>query len=139
MKKIVLFFIIISLSIVGIFWVGIVHAEDTGDVKKEIATKVPEKIPGVRCDDPEKPGWYYTCYTPVGMWVFYEMMSGMIKWLTGIALLAGVLFIVINGFMLMGWEEPAEVKKRITKWIAWLILLLMSSYILSIIAPWVYK
>lgn len=70
-------------------------------------------------------------------------MWAIIKYITFLVSLAWVLFIVINGIMLSMWGIDSSVKedakKRITRTIWGLILLLMSSVVLYVVAPWVYE
>lgn len=82
----------------------------------------------------------YTCTIQPWMTTVQMILWQIIKWLTAIAALAWVLFIVVNGILLsMHWWEKEKIKTRITTTITWLILLLLSWVILSVIAPWVYK
>ena len=70
-------------------------------------------------------------------------MWGIIKWFTYIAAIGAVLFIVINGIMysMSGIDQSMkdEAKKRITKTLLWLVVLLLSWVILNLVAPWIYK
>jgi uncharacterized membrane protein YsdA (DUF1294 family) len=71
-----------------------------------------------------------------------EVLNKMIKYWTLIAALTWVLFIVINWIAISAsgvdsWAKEAA-KWRIIQTILWLILLLLTGTILSIIAPWVY-
>ncbi len=86
---------------------------------------------------------YYWCIVPKWMnWVM-TFFGQLIKYFTFIATLAGVLYIVVNGILLstswFGWSSKDEVKKRISKTITWLIILLTSWFILATLFPWIYK
>ncbi len=105
-----------------------------------IQVEVTERVPWANCS------WSqgnYTCNVPSWFsavtWIFAEM----IKYLTFIALLGSVLFIVINGIMYsMAWMDDglkASAKERIKKTLIGLMLLLMSGWILNTLAPWVYR
>ncbi len=67
----------------------------------------------------------------------------MIKYAAFIAWLLWVMFIVYNGILYsMWWADEnlkAKSKERIVKTLIWLIVLLMSWYILQFLAPWIYK
>jgi len=84
----------------------------------------------------------YICNVPKWINWFEVIVSGLIKYITFIASLAWVLFIVVNWIMYsMWWADDSlktESKKRIVQTLIWLILLLMSWVILKIVAPWVY-
>lgn len=130
MKKIILLCIILF----SIFWSNHIYAA-TGDVTN-IKVQVSEKIPWADCTGGNGK---YTCNVKPWFSSVQSMIGWIIKWITAIAALSWVLFIVINGILLSTGSEPAEVKKRIIKWITGLILLLLSGVILNMIAPWVYK
>ena len=67
----------------------------------------------------------------------------MIKYLTFIVALVGVLMLVVSGiqYSLAGAQDGAvkEAKGRVTKVISGLTLLFMIGLILNSVAPWVYK
>lgn len=71
-----------------------------------------------------------------------NIIGEMIKYATFLAGLAGVLFIVVNGILysMSGMDAgmKEEAKKRITKTLLGLIVLLLSGFILNAIAPWIY-
>ena len=109
-----------------------------------ITVKVTEKIPWAGCVlDTESSKWdskIYKCTIQPWFSTIQIMIGQIVKWFTAIAALAWVLFIVINGIMLsMNGGEKEKIKGRITQSITWLILLLLSWLILSVIAPWVYR
>lgn len=114
---------------------------------KTVEVKVSEKVPWANCVEEKSwtwasqtPTWYYICTIPTWFDSVQSMIWEIIKWITAIAALWWVLFIVINWILLsMWWDWADEIKKRIKKTIIWLILLLLSWLILSIIAPWVYR
>lgn len=142
MKSIALFFWIL-LS----FWITVSFADTTNwqpnsstEEPTEIIVKVTEKIPWGNCGEKDAKTGLYECKVKPGFKSVQAILWNIIKWITAIAALAGVLFIVINGIMLsMGWSGTDEVKKRIIKAIVGLILVLLSWLILNMIAPWVYK
>lgn len=138
MKSISLFFLVLFS-----FWISNSFADTNGEQKQsEIIVKVTEKIPGWNCELIQSwtGAWLYECKVKPGFKSVQSILWNIIKWITAIAALAGVLFIVINGIMLsMGWSGTDEVKKRIVKAIIGLILVLLSGLILNMIAPWVYK
>lgn len=129
LKKIFLsFFIIISL----LFSVWQAEA---------IKVTVTEKIPWV-CGE-KQPNWNYICDVKVWFeWVLLLMWT-LIKYFTFLAALGWVLFIVVNGIQYSMWwvdqKFKSQSKENIVKTLIWLILLLLSWFILNIIAPWVYK
>ncbi len=141
MKKIINFFV---LSLVFLcFYPNFSYWESW----KTIEVKVSEKVPWANCVEEksgswseQSPTWYYICTIQTWFDSVQTMVWEIIKWITALAALGGVLFIVINWMLLsMWWDWADEIKKRIKKTIIWLILLLLSWLILSIIAPWVYK
>jgi len=81
---------------------------------------------------------------PVKKWVasFTDILGTIIRYITFLVGLAGVLYIIINGILYsMGWVEQGmkdEAKKRIVQGIIGIVLLLLSGFILNLIAPWVY-
>ena len=136
--------------------------DKTVTAEDAIKVRVTEKIPGANCGrhihgdssvavtqdtvnrvDPEATGSYtYECEVKKGFWQITLMLGNMIKYFTFIASLWGVLFIVINGILYSmggidsGWKD--EAKKRITKTLIGLAILLLSWVILNAIAPWIY-
>ena len=112
-----------------------------------LSTKVPWAV-CVWLDSSKNQTWaenivYYWCVVPKWMnWVML-FFGQLIKYFTFIATLAGVLYIVVNGILLstswFGWSSKDEVKKRISKTITWLIILLTSWFILATLFPWIYK
>ncbi len=141
-------FLLIFITIFSIFWTFLVVNWASWDIE----VVVTEKIPWANCSEEmsspvwanwpqqSKPTWNYKCIITPWFWTIQMMIWWIIKWVTALAALTWVLFIVINWIMLSmhGWEAT-KIKDRITKTIIWLILLLLSWVILSIIAPWVYK
>lgn len=132
MKKLIIGFIIL-LS----FWalsLNITYAET-------ITVTTTEKVPWANCiENKEKNG--YTCTMESGTdWVL-KLLSGMIKYMTYIVWIIGVLFIVYNGILYtMSWMDEnlkSDAKKRIIWTILWLVVLFLSWPILKIIAPWIY-
>ena len=84
----------------------------------------------------------YVCNIPKWISWFQFVMSWLIKYLTFIAWIGAVLFIVVNWILYsMSWMDDslkADAKKRIVKTLIWLSLLLLSWLLLHVIAPWVY-
>jgi hypothetical protein len=109
-----------------------------------ITVTVTEFIPGAWCWEGKwEPGnLKYECTVEPWFWSITAMMWEIIKYFTYIAALWAVLFIVINGILysMSGMDAGMkdEAKKRISKPLIWLIVLLLSWVILNIIAPWVY-
>jgi len=144
MPKILSFFVL-SLTVLS-FWFAInnVSANDTEGIK----ITVTEKIPGAWCTPKTYREWSttdvatYECNVKKGFWQITLMLGNIIKYFTFIAGLWGVLFIVINGILYSmggidsGWKD--EAKKRITKTLIGLAILLLSWVILNAIAPWIY-
>lgn len=137
MKK-AIFLILIILSFFPIFSV---NWED------DIQVKVTEYIPwaGCVCNQSSiatKSCIQYTCTIKPWFTTIQEMIWKIIKWIAAIATLSWVLFIVINWMRLSMWGMDSgakeDAKKFISKTIIWLILLLLSWVILSVIAPWIY-
>ena len=106
----------------------------------EINIIVMEKVPWAGCtwEDP----WPYTCTVKKWFWSVVIMLWQMIKYFTFIAWLVWVLYLVINWIMYsMWWMDPwmkDKAKEWIKKTLIWLIILLLSWFILNIIAPWIY-
>lgn len=150
MKLFLKIFLILSLIFTNIF----VYAD--GDDKTQNGTwvtfKTTEKMPWMDCKESSGDSvnqwetWWVTVYEcEVQPWMksLMDMIAGMIKYFTYITLISAVLFIVINGIMYsMSWMDSSmkdEAKKRITKTIGWIILLLLSGYLLNMFFPWIYK
>jgi lysylphosphatidylglycerol synthetase-like protein (DUF2156 family) len=84
-----------------------------------------------------------SCNVPNWVSWFEIVLTWIIKFITFIASLAWVLFIVVNGILYsMSWVDESlksDSKKRIMKTLSWIVVLLLSWVILHILAPWVYK
>ena len=118
-----------------------------------IAVPVTEKIPWMDCvwttwwkewaSCEWGAGCVIKCQVPKGSGAVLKLMGVLIKYVTFLAGLGWVLFIVVNGILLsmsgLEWSAKWEIKKRITNTIIGLILLLLSWVILNVVAPWVYK
>lgn len=105
-----------------------------------VTVKVTEKIPGAGCGEKDKKTGLYTCTVQPWFKTIQIMIGQIVKWFTAVAALSGVLFIVVNGILLsMDPDNKEKAKGRIKQTLSWLILLLLSGVILSIIAPWVYR
>ena len=94
--------------------------------------------------DQEKKTWLlYKCTVKRWMKWFAEMIWKIVQNATFIVLLFWVLFLVVNWVLYAMWWLNPEFRTRskdlIIKTILWIILLLLSWYILVWLAPWVYK
>lgn len=119
-----------------------------------LKVRVTEKVPWADCNPVTKSGssepitlsdWnpVYECTIERWFWTVKSTIWQIIKYLTYITWLAGVLYIIINGIMLsMSWLEQSmkdTAKKNIKKVLIWLLLLLLSWVFLNMIAPWIYQ
>ena len=156
MKKI-LSLLTLSLILIS-FWLVVQqsHADDTPPTTSAdswaITVVTTAEIPGANCEWPNyredsdgnkiKNTATWNCKVEKGFGQITLMLGNMIKYFTFIAGLWGVLFIVINGILYSmggidsGWKD--EAKKRITKTLIGLAILLLSWVILNAIAPWIY-
>ncbi len=143
MKLFLKIFLLLSI-LFSFYWV---HADWEDDTKVIITTT--EKLPWMDCGEPTITSKWttaevkvYECEVKKWFWSIMTMISWMIKYFTYIAMISAVLFIVVNGIMYsMSWVDSGmkdEAKKRITKTLIWIILLLLSWYILSLFFPWIY-
>ncbi len=145
MKKIALIFLILFS------FTNISFAE--GDSKWPVEVRVLEKVPWANCSK-EEGSWepdenwtmkptVWVCEVGRWTWQVVSMLWDIIKYFTFIAGLLWILFIVYSGILYsMWWADEAlktTAKERIVKTIIGLIILLMSWYILQLLAPWVYK
>ncbi len=132
MKKLIIKFLLI-LSILTPF----LYIQQTNAIKVNTIISLSPMIN--ECKGGEKP------YCEFGSWTeaIMKLLGGIIKYITFIVWLLAVLFIVVNGIMYsMGWMDQSmkeEAKKRITKTLIGIIILLMTWTILKLIAPWIYK
>ncbi len=146
MKKIILAILILFS------FTNITFAE--GDEESSyVIVRVTEKVPWVSCplqEDAwkERADWtivpmIYECSVP--RWVYWVtvMLWNIIKYATFITGLLWVMFLVYSWVMYSMWWAndgfKTAAKERIWKTVWWLILLLLSWYILQFVAPWVYK
>ena len=136
MKKIILFLITL---VIPFLWMNSTFAE--WEIEVTISTDFSSVLPWTCL--PKNDNWDYICTVPKWVNWFNIIMAGLIKYITFIASLAWVLFIVVNWIMYsMWWADDSlktESKKRIIQTLIWLIMLLMSWVILKIVAPWVYS
>ena len=137
-KKLLLLIIIISLTL---FSINNTYAEEeSNNIEVTISSDFSAILPGV-CF-PKNWDWDYVCSVPKWVNWFQIVMAWLIKYITFIASLAWVLFIVVNWILYsMWWADDSlktESKKRIMKTLMGIILLLLSWAILHIIAPWIY-
>lgn len=123
------------------------------EVKNTVITT--EKVPWASCvpemswntswawPQQPKPTGKYECTVWRNFSSVMMFFWDFIKYATFLVWLAWVLFIVINWILYSMWGADdslkTEAKKKITKTIVWLIVLLLSWIILNLIAPWVYK
>ena len=137
MKKFVIFLAIFFISFI---WINNTYAEwETIEVR--ISADFSTVLPWLCL--PKNDDGYYICNVPKWVSWFEIVVASLIKYITFIAALAWVLFIVVNWILYsMWWADDSlktESKKRIVQTLTWLIMLLMSWVILHIIAPWVYS
>lgn len=122
-------------------------AEDyCSNLENPITVTVTEEIPWACCTEAEwstEKNPKYDCKIAKWFWSVVYMIWEIIKYFTFLAGLWAVLFIVVNGILYsMSWVDQSmkdDAKKRITKTLVWLIVLLLSWVILNLIAPWIYK
>ncbi len=142
MKKIIL---ILSILIISFIWINNTFAEDapwdSNVVEIVISADFSPVLPWI-CYTENSDG-EYICAVPKWVTWFQIVMWWFIKYLTFIASLAWVLFIVVNWILYsMSWMEDSmktDAKNRIMKTLMWIIVLLLSWVILHLIAPWVYR
>ena len=77
------------------------------------------------------------------MTAFQKIIGSIIKWFVYIIMLLGVLAIVGAGIMMAFGSDSEEYTKKAKGWamniIIGLIILFTFSYILKLIAPWIYQ
>jgi hypothetical protein len=85
----------------------------------------------------------YECTIESGFGSVMLIFKGLIKYVTFITALVGVLMLVVSGiqYSISGADKDAagHAKTRIQKVIAGLILLFLIGFILNSVAPWVYR
>lgn len=85
----------------------------------------------------------YSCEVTSGMTAFQGIMGTLIKWFIYIIMLLGVLAIVGAGIMMAFGSDSEEYTKKAKGWamniIIWLVILFTFSYILKLLAPWIYQ
>lgn len=100
-------------------------------------------VPWVSCWPQDQETWEVECLVQPGFWSVQSVIGAMIRYFSYLALLWAVLFIIINGitYSMAGLNDglKATAKDRIMKTLMWLILLLLSWFILNTVAPWVYR
>ena len=137
MIKKILFLIIAFISIIPFTNVYAGTTEDNW-----IEVEVTEAIPWAGCSTTKNENWKYTCTVQKGFWTVISMLWNIIEYLTFIAWLWSILYLIINWIIYsMSWliGSKDEAKKRITDNLLWIILLLLSWPILFIVAPWIYQ
>jgi hypothetical protein len=86
---------------------------------------------------------WYECEIGTWFWAVTGIFQWLLKYVTFIAALWAVLFIVVNGILysMAGLDEhlKSDAKQKIWMMLGGIILLLLSWVVLNIIAPWVYK
>ena len=136
MKKKILLLLIISISF---FWINNTFAEEfiTVKISADFYSILPDNCLPINTD------LDYICTVPKWINWFNIVMAWLIKYVTFIASLAWVLFIVVNWILYsMGWADDSlktDAKKRIMQTLIWIIILLMSWVILHVLAPWIYN
>jgi len=141
MKSKILKILLLLFIIISFFWISNTYAAGE-TIEVTITTDFSSILPNGICL-PKNDDWDYICKVPKWVSWFEIVVSWWIKYITFIASLAWVLFIVINWILYsMWWADDSlktESKKRIMQTLVWLIMLLMSWVILKIVAPWVYS
>lgn len=142
MKKLLIIIAIFIWTISTTLAEGEKESSEATTVKVNVWTY----IPNAWCVAKRDEKWTivaYECNVPKSSSWVVKYLWDIIKWFTFITLLASVLFIVINWIMYsMGWIDPElknKAKERIIKTIIWIIILFSAWYILTTIAPWIYK
>ena len=134
--KIFLIYIFVYL-IVSKVW-GLQVAAGTG-----ILVHVTERVPWGNCVPHDERDGIWVCEIERWFGSIMNIFWALIQYFTFIALLWAVLFLVINGVLYsMSWLNEglkSAAKDRIVKTLIWLILLLMSWWILNTLAPWIYE
>ena len=147
MKKTIIVFILSIFTILLSFNTsanGTIEAN--WEEENPIKVTVTENIPWLGCSEKKwSKTWslLYECKVQKWFGGVVNMLWGIIKYFTFIALLSAVLFLVIWWIIYsMSWADPSskeKAKEKITQVLLWLIVLLLSWVILTIIAPWKYK
>lgn len=149
MKKIILFLSILLISFTLInttFAEGYLKVNVGVDLSSILWSNVIQKMLGFSwawCSPDLSTNNSYVCEIPKWIDWFLFVMAWLIGYITFIASIAWVLFIVINWILYsMWWADDSlktKSKERIIKTLIWLVILLLSWVILHIIAPWVYN
>lgn len=126
-------------------------ATTTSSTNSKITVITTEEIPGggcvckdeknTKCDKIETRK--YECTVTSGMSAFQGIMGTLIKWFIYIIMLLGVLAIVGAGIMMTFGSDSEEYTKKAKGWamniIIGLVILFTFSYILKLLAPWIYQ
>ena len=159
MKKIFLKFLIACCFFLIVFWVNQTYADDPCEWAscgatttwedswpKTIKLTVTEKVPWANCEPIEGDGELtskYECTVAIGWQSVMIMLGKMIRFMTTLAIIWAVLFIVISGIQLsmgwLDWNAKSAAKERVFKLLGWVVLLLLSGPLLTLIAPWIYR
>ena len=133
-KNIIKILLLLSLCT---FWVFFMPIYSTNAVEVTVTEWVPWCTGSTVTTDGT-----YKCNVEKWFGSITRILWEIIKYATFIAWLGAVLFIVINGILYsMSWLNTGlkdEAKKRITKTLLWLVVLMLSWLILNMIAPWIY-
>jgi hypothetical protein len=134
------------LLIISLLWISNIwntYASDWASSNWTIKTSISMDFWKILKDSCWWEKWNYYCNVPKWIWLITFFLWKMIKFITYIAALWSVLFIIVNGIMYsMWWLDPSfkdDAKKRIIWTLSWLVLLLSSWVILNLVAPWIYK
>lgn len=114
----------------------------------ETIVTVTEEIPGMDCSADDSAGTgpehkRYKCVIQPGFGSVILILRGLIKYVTFITALVGVLMLVVSGvqYSIAGADKSAAeaAKKRIEKVLAGITLLFLIGFVLNSVAPWVYR
>ncbi len=125
-------------------------AQDALDWNGPITVITTAEIPGASCTCKDTVNSCnkvetrkYECIVQPGMTSFQKIIGSIIKWFVFIIMLLGVLAIVGAGIMMAFGSDSEEYTKKAKGWamniIIGLIILFTFSYILKLIAPWIYQ
>mgnify|MGYP005996280627 CR=1 FL=1 len=148
MKLFLKIILTLTLIIPGIYTS---YAEDKNQTFTWVTIQTTVDLPWMWCKvnktkskNTSEDGWVtvYDCNIKPWFAEIMTLMSWMIKYFTYIAMISAVLFIVINGIMYTmsgvdSWMKD-EAKKRITKTLIWIVILLLSGFLLNLFFPWIY-
>ncbi|MCP4523590.1 MAG: hypothetical protein GY828_05235 [Candidatus Gracilibacteria bacterium] len=120
------------------------EAPKKDDTKPTISIKVTEKLPWMECKT-QKSGTetvVHNCEIESGFGTVKKLFSGMLKYVSTLILISGVLFLVISGVMYsMGGMDPnmkETAKKRIPQVLIGIVILFIGGMILGLF-PWIFE